>query len=589
MRARGGPSGLFAGILTLLLITGVLALGGGPVAAAARPDPIAPGGVGETVPSGTKFVLDHGHIDVLAPVLDGRSLRIESKDGSVPGAPVKWRDPEDLVLHVRPQTTFTVPDRPDFAEIGTPGQTLWTIRQQETELATTVWAGWSTEVIDPPGHAQFAGDHLDWRLDAVDGPGVAALWMNATFGAGPRMLLDGAKPLPQSTPMAVFTHSHVNWTFSAQGVYRMTFTVAGALTDSTPVSDTVTLALAVGDVDPSGVAPGDGTPPPTSSTAPTSPTAPTQPTSSSGPSSTPSTPAPSTKPGAPRDDLEPAAIVLDSGHVDAVAPRLASDGRLRVDIKDSTGLGGAGVPEPAWRSPDRTVFHVRPAARQTVPDDPVFAFLGRAGAPVWLIPQTQDPGIVWAGWSTEALAPDRVPAGVDWSLDSIEGPGSVALFQNDAAGGIASTVFDSRKALPQSVHVALGLHAHANWAFSAEGLYHLNFTVASASPDGRPLRDTEVYHFAVGNVDPRAAFPPGVTPGPNPSTSDSARPSGNGGGPTPSAPVSRDAGAENRGLARTGVERGTFVALGLGTILAGTGLLALVRRRRHSDRRDPWT
>lgn len=589
MRARRILPGALAGVLSIVVLTSVLALGGGPASAAARPDPVAPGGVGEAVPAGTTFVLEHGHIDVLAPVLDGRALRVESKDSSVAGAPVKWRDPEDLVLHVQPTATFTVPDRADFAEIGTPGQTLWTIRQQETDLTTNVWAGWSTEVINPPGNQQFAGDHLDWRLDAVDGPGTAALWMNATFNAGPRILFNGAKPLPQTTPMTMFTHSHVNWTFSAQGVYRMTFTVAGTLTDGTAVSDTVTLALAVGDLDPSGVEPGDGTPPPTSPTSPTSSTTTTTttpPSSSTTPTSS-TTRTTSTTPGAPQDDLEQAAIVLDSGHVDAVAPRIASDGRLRMDIKDSTGLGGAGLPEPAWRSPDRTVFHVVPAAQQAVPDDPVFAFLGEPGAPVWLIPQTQDPAIVWAGWSTEALSPDQAPPGIDWSLDAIEGPGSIAVFQNDAVGGIAAKVFDSRQALPQSSHVALGTHAHANWAFSAEGIYHLTFTVTSTTPGGQPLRDTKVYNFAVGNVDPQAAFPAGVSPGPASSTSDDAgvlSGDGNDGANGVSGPGPQATGTETQALAWTGVQPGAFIALGLTAVLAGTCLLVLTRRRRHTGK-----
>ncbi|GAA3587389.1 hypothetical protein GCM10022222_85070 [Amycolatopsis ultiminotia] len=573
MRAQKCFASVVAGVLSVSVLAGALALGGGPASAASRPDPIAPGGVGEAVPAGSKFVLEHGHIDVLAPVLDGRGLHVESKDSSMAGKPVKWRDPEDLVLHVQPQTTFTVPDRADFAEIGAPGQKLWTIRQQETDLAANVWAGWSTEAINPPGDQQFAGDHLDWSLDAVDGPGTAALWMNATFNAGPRMLLNGAKPLPQTTPMTMFTHSHVNWTFSAQGVYRMKFTVAGKLADSTAVSDTVTLALAVGEVDPSSVEPGEGATPPTSSSTTTVPSSSSTAPTSSAPGTA------STVPGVPEDDLEPEAIVLDSGHVDALAPRIASDGRLRVDIKDSTGLGGAGVPEPAWRSPDRTVFHVVPAAKQTLPDDPVFGFLGEPGAPVWLIPQTQDPAIVWAGWSTEALSPEQAPPGVEWSLAKVAGPGSVAVFQNDAVGGISSKVFDSRQALPQSSQVGLGTHAHANWAFSAAGIYHLTFTVTSTAPSGETLRDTKVYNFAVGDVDPRAAFPSGTTPGPSSSVSTSTAPVGKRGGPEdPAAGGAPGPAAETQALARTGAQPGAFVALGLATVIAGTCLLVLARR-----------
>src|SRR5687767_11174694 len=83
----------------------------------------------------------------------------------------------------------------------------------------------------------------------------------------------------------------------------------------------------------------------------------------------------------------PAAVVLAEGHVDYAARFV--DGSFQSQVKDGT--QGTVV----WREPRDVVFHARPEARTSVPDDPRMRFLGAPGDPVWVLPQVQRAGLLW--------------------------------------------------------------------------------------------------------------------------------------------------------------------------------------------------
>ena len=59
-------------------------------------------------------------------------------------------------------------------------------------------------------------------------------------------------------------------------------------------------------------------------------------------------------------------------------------------------------------------------------------------------------------------------------------------------------IFNSRRALPQSLGIRPGVHEHANWAFTAPGTYKLTFTMAARTEAGRPMRDSGTLTFKVG-------------------------------------------------------------------------------------------
>jgi surface-anchored protein len=493
-------------------------------------------------------VVDHGHVDVVAlRVLDGQ-LRMQYKDGCQPDVPV-WREPATVVTHVKPEARAQVPDDPAYAFLGAPGADFWFI--PETEAEGIVWAGWNTESLDA---SQVDPNSVRWTLDTVTGdgrgstpPGAMTIFQTGSFGEALPRVFDTNQPLPQSYDLALGTHGHAYWTFNAEGVYRLTFTVTATSTGGQPLSDTETYTFAIGDVDPTTIEPGEGTEPTTTTT-----------TTTTGGETTTTT-------SDPAGDC----VVLDDGHVDAIAPRIL-DGRLTTQVKDGT----AGPDQVVWREPDAVVLHLVPASRNTIPNNAAYAFLGQAGNPVWLIPQTQIPGIVWAGWNTEALSANTVSGDVTARLTEVDGPGNVAVF---LTGLTPMVVFNAADGLPDTLRVPLGTHAHANWGFTAEGVYRLTVAVTATLASGETDTDTDTYTFAVGDVDPATALgghctgggggPTGTTttaPGPTPNNP--------GDGPDPQGGTTPLAYTGTGGLA-------TMVSLGVLLLAGGAALLVLYRRR----------
>lgn len=185
-------------------------------------------------------------------------------------------------------------------------------------------------------------------------------------------------------------------------------------------------------------------------------------------------------------------VVIEQGHIDAVDVHY-EDGGLELHIHDET------ADPPVERDPADVVLRVRPGARTSVPDDPAYRFLGAAGAPVWILPQTQDPELLWPGLSTEELE-SGVFAGdtVTLTLRRVRGPGALSLFTTDAVG--APTVLaNSGDGTPDRLALATGGHRHANWGFTRAGVYLVTFQATATLADGtRVTSDPAVYTFQVG-------------------------------------------------------------------------------------------
>lgn len=184
--------------------------------------------------------------------------------------------------------------------------------------------------------------------------------------------------------------------------------------------------------------------------------------------------------------------VLADGHVD-LGPRLV-DGRWTIQLRDDAPR------PPVWRELGDVVLVARDAARVELPDDPAYAFLGRPGARVWLLPQVQQEGVLWPGWNTQA--PEvvrRVRREVTWRLLRVRGPGHFVLFLNGAFGA-PQMVFDSAKPLPQETGIDVDTHVHGNWVFSAPGTYLLEVEMEGAKGTLR---------FFAGPGDAQAAFAAG--------------------------------------------------------------------------------
>lgn len=198
-------------------------------------------------------------------------------------------------------------------------------------------------------------------------------------------------------------------------------------------------------------------------------------------------------------------LVLDVGHTDAVAP-VFEDGELVIKTKDDTQLHDPGI---VFRDPEDLIFQVKPEAEVSAPGVAPYDFLGPAGSPVWILPMTQNPSLLWPGWSTEHASLAGEFDNIQFQVTDVEGPGEFHLFTNDAFGGIHRHLANNVGTLSNTWTEPRPAHVHANWAFTAPGTYEITFQVSGEwlnAPDPGPGETTTLSitgaegHFHTGDT-----------------------------------------------------------------------------------------
>jgi surface-anchored protein len=182
-----------------------------------------------------------------------------------------------------------------------------------------------------------------------------------------------------------------------------------------------------------------------------------------------------------------------TGHVD-IGPRYV-DGTWRLMIHDDSTV------QPVWRSPTQTVLRVSDASLQEVPADPDYDFLpASSGARVHVVPQVQDPDVIWVGWNTQSPEViERIDRGATLTLRGVEGPGELTMFLQAGMGGAPEVLWQSTDPVGQPFWVDVNTHTHANWVFSAPGVYVVDVEVTAVLLDGRTETDVATLRFAVGD------------------------------------------------------------------------------------------
>lgn len=200
--------------------------------------------------------------------------------------------------------------------------------------------------------------------------------------------------------------------------------------------------------------------------------------------------------------------VIDQGHID-IGPRFDSSaegkGKWLIQIHDSSGA------QPVWRNLPDVVLKVSDAAKQTVPDDQSYAFLGeKPGSEVYVVPQTQQQGVVWAGWNTQdPQVMTAIKRQARLSLLSMQGPGTVMMYLQSGDLSQPQVLWDSRKKQRQDIFMDANVHTHANWVFSQPGTYFLTVEFAAELTDGTTASSQQVLRYSVGSgTDTAPAFAP---------------------------------------------------------------------------------
>ncbi|MFB4193635.1 choice-of-anchor M domain-containing protein [Streptomyces carpaticus] len=268
--------------------------------------------------------------------------------------------------------------------------------------------------------------------------------------------------------------------------------------------------------------------------------------------------------------------VLSVGHVD-LGPRFV-DGVWRIHGRDDSQV------PPVWRLLTDVVTQVSEEARQPVPDDEQFAFLGAApGEDVYVIPQTQAPGVIWLGWNTQdPEVMEQVNRGVTLSMLNAEGPGHFSVFLQDGAFGPPDVLWDSSVADRQDLWVDVNTHTHANWVFTEPGVYVVDIEMSADLIGGERVSDRAALRFAVGEeTDVREAFDARALP-----EEPGARPEGgqrDEGGSVPGGAGDTDpveAADEDTGRASSALSVPLAVAGGAVVLLLAAVALVTVRGRR---------
>ena len=184
---------------------------------------------------------------------------------------------------------------------------------------------------------------------------------------------------------------------------------------------------------------------------------------------------------------------ISVGHVD-LGPRLI-DGQWRAGLRHDAETGAV------WRDPNQTVLRVGDAAIMTAPDSADYPFLADvAGKPVYVVPQTQNPSVVWLGWNTQDPAVTAtIDRGLTMRVGPVSGPGRAWLFLQSGTFGKPLLLADSGAA-PGDVWIDSGTHVHANWAFSAPGTYTATVTFLGTTTAGEAVRASTTLRFAVGDA-----------------------------------------------------------------------------------------
>ena len=497
-----------------------------------------------TAPAGTTATLDRGHADIFDLTSDASgalTLRIK-EDATGSGV---MREPEQTLLAVNKSTLTQIPASVSQAT-GAPAA-AYLLGQSGDNQATVLWPGWDTLGVAAGGydaarfHISYTGP-ADGRIYAFTSSfteGTKAVTNDGSFDLAPE-----GDDIDQ--PYAA--HKHVNWLFTRAGRYTLTVQASAWTPGNTGAANaqsavhtyTIDVADEASCLAESAAAPSTDQAQPAPGVGPGSVNSTNnqaaQDQADNGATGTPSAPAPAPSSGtngttgtttganpAPSSGAHTTsgttggercvATRITREATEAEAATLASNSApantARTTLTVSVGDGASGNAteghfdlgpaiengtlvarvkddrsQPAqWVDPSSLTFALGDAARITAPAD--LGFVATPGSSVWLIPSTQIAGVPWLGLNSQR---EEIVTGttgpVQFTLDAVEGPGRVAVFNAGALGsGVGEHVFDG----PGTGYtLGANTHAHQNWVFTAPGTYTLTITMR-VTPNGAAL------------------------------------------------------------------------------------------------------
>lgn len=132
---------------------------------------------------------------------------------------------------------------------------------------------------------------------------------------------------------------------------------------------------------------------------------------------------------------------------------------------------------------NQVILVVRESSRLTLPPGTPF---GDAGAPLWILPQSQNLNLLYLGVSAEAIPTGVFDGALRVELKRLDGPGYLMAWQATGPGQF-NIRLNSRDGLTgtDAFTPITGSHEHFNWGFSSTGVFSVTFQVS-----GRRLGET---------------------------------------------------------------------------------------------------
>jgi len=164
-------------------------------------------------------------------------------------------------------------------------------------------------------------------------------------------------------------------------------------------------------------------------------------------------------------------VILRNQHVDLrIVDRPGESNRLGLVIHDTdSGTNLAST---------NAILEIPTAARIELPDG--FEVLGPVGSPLWILPQSQDPQLMYLGFSAEGIPAGTFDPRFTVNLVRVEGPGDFFAWQFDTFANLVMAM-NSRDGVSNddSFQQLTGGHQHFNWGFNAPGVHEVVLKVSN--------------------------------------------------------------------------------------------------------------
>lgn len=176
-------------------------------------------------------------------------------------------------------------------------------------------------------------------------------------------------------------------------------------------------------------------------------------------------------------------VTINNGHVDLRV--MEDEGNFTVALGDDSRQHAK---KSVTRTIDSTTLEVTKLAKVkrggNVLADKSYDVLGPEGTELYILPQSQQQGRVWPGFSSEALDREKYPEGATMTLTPVSAPKGAKWFAYTEGLGTLEKVYASSD---KASHIPLppGTHMHTAWAFTKPGTYTIDVTArAKAANNG---------------------------------------------------------------------------------------------------------